>query len=345
MSAGPQNISDMDSVDSIDSLLDTLPTSAYASVASCRIPVLNRHALHLHLPVLLKEHSSSVTTPAMLDTGATALFINELFVTKHNMLKCHLPKSISLHNIDGTSNKASSLTHSIQLKLTVGPRTKDAEFLITELGPENIILGLPWFKKFNPISDWKGGIMEFIDSHNFPPFKKVDGNHAQCRQWAHANIIEHSTHELWYAAGFTYSTELAAEINKAKYGKKFEEMVPLEYHKHCSVFSEKESYHLPKHQPWDHTIGLKLNAPETLRTKVYSLPLNEQGKLDTFLKENLNKGYIVPSKSPMASSIFFVKKKDSKLHLIQDYWKLNNITIKNQYPLPLASDVSVARAE
>ena len=69
------------------------------------------------------------------------------------------------------------------------------------------------------------------------------------------------------------------------------------------------------------------------------MPPNEQEELDRFIKENVEKGYIVPSKSPMSSPVFFIKKKDGKLRLIQDYRKLNEITIKNTYPLPLASDI------
>jgi hypothetical protein len=41
----------------------------------------------------------------------------------------------------------------------------------------------------------------------------------------------------------------------------------------------------------------------------------------------------------MASPVFFVKKKTSDLRLIQDYWKLNSITVKNRYSLPLAMDI------
>ena len=55
--------------------------------------------------------------------------------------------------------------------------------------------------------------------------------------------------------------------------------------------------------------------------------------------ENIHKGYIVPLKSPIASPVFFVKKKDGRLWLVQDYQKLNEYTIKNRYPLPLASDI------
>ncbi len=41
----------------------------------------------------------------------------------------------------------------------------------------------------------------------------------------------------------------------------------------------------------------------------------------------------------MASPFFFVKKKDSKLRPVQDYCKLNEMTIKNHYPLPLISEL------
>ena len=67
--------------------------------------------------------------------------------------------------------------------------------------------------------------------------------------------------------------------------------------------------------------------------KNYNLTLAEQIELDKFLKENLEKGYIRKSKSPMASPFFFVKKKDGKLQPCQDYQFLNEWTIKNTYPL------------
>ncbi len=65
----------------------------------------------------------------------------------------------------------------------------------------------------------------------------------------------------------------------------------------------------------------------------------EQDELDKFLKEHVTKGYLVPLVSPMASPVFFIKKKDGKLQLVQDYRQLNKITIKNCYPLPLVADI------
>ena len=76
--------------------------------------------------------------------------------------------------------------------------------------------------------------------------------------------------------------------------------------------------------------------------KNYNLTQAEQLELDKFLKENLEKGYIRPSQSPMASPFFFVSiysKKNGRLRPCQDYRYLNGWTIKNSYPLPLISEI------
>ena len=53
----------------------------------------------------------------------------------------------------------------------------------------------------------------------------------------------------------------------------------------------------------------------------------------------LAKGFIRASKIPFGSPVLFVKKADGSLHLCVDYRKLNDITIKNRYPLPLISEL------
>jgi len=69
--------------------------------------------------------------------------------------------------------------------------------------------------------------------------------------------------------------------------------------------------------------------------KVYPLSASKQKELDVFLKENLESGRIRPSKSLMATPVFFVKNKDGKLRLVQDYHALNTMIVKNKYLLPL----------
>ena len=73
--------------------------------------------------------------------------------------------------------------------------------------------------------------------------------------------------------------------------------------------------------------------------KIYPLPRDERAELDKFIDENLAAGKIHVSKSPYSSPVFFVRKKDGGVCPVQDYRKLNDLTVKNHYPLPLISEL------
>jgi hypothetical protein len=213
---------------------------------------------------------------------------------------------------------------------------------VTDLGPEDLVLGLPWLRSINPDIDWSEGTMKVPSQKGRSEpgrIEHVNANRVQRRHWWRKGVLKDSSERLWCVAGYTYSTELAEKAKKPKDKKMFEDIVPEEYRGYAKVFSELKSERLPEHKPYDHTIKLKPETPETLRLKVYPMPVNEQDELDRFLEEHLRKGYIIPSKSPIASSVFFIKKKDGRLRLVQDYRKLNEFTVKNCYPLPLASDI------
>jgi len=104
------------------------------------------------------------------------------------------------------------------------------------------------------------------------------------------------------------------------------------------VFAKEDFDILLEHKQWDHAIEL-VPGSEPKSSKVYPLSLVEQKELDSFLEENLRTRRIWPSKSPMAAPVFFIKKKDGSLWLVQDYQALNSMTVKNKYPLPLISEL------
>jgi len=105
-----------------------------------------------------------------------------------------------------------------------------------------------------------------------------------------------------------------------------------------SVFAKEDFDILPEHHKWDHAIEL-IPGVEPKSSKVYPLSPLEQMELDAFLEENLHTGQIRPSKSPITAPVFFIKKKDGLLWLVQDYRALNAVTVKNKYPLPLISEL------
>ena len=65
----------------------------------------------------------------------------------------------------------------------------------------------------------------------------------------------------------------------------------------------------------------------------------EQEEVSTFIDDQLCKGYIRPFKLEQMSPVFSIPKKDGKKHMVQDYWYLNEHMVKNNYPLPLISQL------
>jgi len=144
---------------------------------------------------------------------------------------------------------------------------------------------------------------------------------------------------IWINAKLTTSQLLHQTHNEKKKVVPLKEQIPEEYHKFLDVFDEKKVDRFPEEWVWDHKIELK-DRFVSKSFKNYNLTPTEQIELDKFLKENLEKGYIQPSQSPMASHFFFVNKKEAgKLRPCQDYCYLNDWTIKNAYPLLLISEI------
>ena len=71
---------------------------------------------------------------------------------------------------------------------------------------------------------------------------------------------------------------------------------------------------------------------------IYSLDLVKLEMLKTYIETNLANGFIRPFKSPAEAPILFDQKPNRSFRLYVDYRGLNNITIKNQYPLPLIGE-------
>jgi hypothetical protein len=72
---------------------------------------------------------------------------------------------------------------------------------------------------------------------------------------------------------------------------------------------------------------------------LYRMSTPEMKELQLQLEEILKKGYIHPSVSPWGAPVLFVKKKDGMLRLCIDFWQLNKVTVKNNYPLPRIDDL------
>ncbi|KAE8206788.1 hypothetical protein CF327_g7489 [Tilletia walkeri] len=114
--------------------------------------------------------------------------------------------------------------------------------------------------------------------------------------------------------------------------------LPEPYHDYVDVFRKSSADQLPEPRSYDHKIPLQ---PETTPPcgPVYSLSEGEHQELRTYLKENLDKGFIRPSSSPAGAPVLFVPRPDGTFRMCVDYRGINNITIKDRYAIPKIDDL------
>ena len=296
-----------------------------------------------------------------------------------NLKKLILDEPLEVYNVDGTLNRKGTITHYTRILISLGGRSTWEKFYITNLGYQRIILGFPWFRRHNPDIDWSTGRVQWripspvsstkknrlsdqtpMTKPTVEDLEKTEDQESskehiedvlrrnlltQFINWVSPNdqyLFDPTSEDLlpdWIKSRVTSSTETEPQSeDETKQEIPLEERIPKEYHKWIKLFDKKAADRFPISRPWDHKIDLKPGFKPT-KGKTYHLTQEEDLELQKFIKEQLEKGYIRPSESEQTASFFFVGKKDGKLRPVQDYRNLNEWTVKNNYPLPLISDL------
>ncbi len=250
----------------------------------------------------------------LIDLGATNNFISKNLL--HRLKIAYLPVEtpIKIWNVDGTHNQDGTISHFTDLQVCTRTETKTLCFLITNLGRDEVILGYPWLMVFEPIIHWQDAMLDkkcqpVVISSIKPKEAQISATMTK-EEWEKINQEEEGPDAILRKT--TTASELAQKaMDKTK--KTFEQMVPEEYCRHQRTFDKKESHQFSLERTWDHAIDLIPDAPAAIDCKIYPMAHEEEESLIEFIKEQLEKGYIRPSKSPYLSPFFFVKKKDGKL--------------------------------
>ena len=111
--------------------------------------------MKLDVEVRTTDTGENFALKALLDCGATGLFIDQAYVQRNHLRMHELRCSIPVYNVDGTLNEAGSIRHIVELVLSYKDHTERAQFAVTNLGNQDLILGLLWLRKHNPEVDWQ----------------------------------------------------------------------------------------------------------------------------------------------------------------------------------------------
>jgi hypothetical protein len=301
----------------------------------------------MKIPVSFRTSYARADKQILVDSGATDNFIDPRLLKRLGLRSLCLERPRKIWNIDGTNNRAGMISDYVDLNVQSGNKGTKMRFLVTDLGLEDLILGYPWLAYFEPKFSWKEGVIDtthlpiIIRSLSWHQTTQTIVSNATVARIVTDSINDREKDQIVQELEREYSSGRGMATQFAQDAQQYTQMVeiPSEYRRHAKVFDEEASNRFPPSRPWDHAIELKADAPKAINCKVYPMTPTEDEALLKFLKDMQKRGYIRPSKSPYASSFFFIRKKDGKLRPVQDYRKLNQWTIPNRYPLPLIPEL------
>ena len=111
----------------------------------------------MRVPVTLQMTQKKVVDEAFLDCGANECFVSQRFIEEHRLGVQYMKTPRRIENADGSPNAGGNLRYYTNLTVMTGAQSHPLRFYITDIGPDNLVLGYPWFKATNITPDWKNG--------------------------------------------------------------------------------------------------------------------------------------------------------------------------------------------
>jgi hypothetical protein len=115
------------------------------------------NSLYLRVEVESTDTQWKYGVRALVDLGATGLFIDREYVKLNQIPTTKLSRPIPVFNVDGTANTEGSISEVAELLLCYNGHSERALFCVTGLRRQNLILGHTWLKEHNPEVDWRTG--------------------------------------------------------------------------------------------------------------------------------------------------------------------------------------------
>jgi hypothetical protein len=174
----------------------------------------NNNSFYTNAIITTPEKNEPIETRPLVGSGAGGTFMDQNYAWKHGFNLMKLEYLIMAQNMDGTENKQGTIRYYTDLDLQVNDKTKTEWFLITGLGNQKIILGLPWLWEHNPEINWKEGTLQWRTT----TIKEVLDEEEHLNWPINASdkvLLEYlgMENELWINLKKNLATKLASEAN------------------------------------------------------------------------------------------------------------------------------------
>ena len=262
-------------------------------------------------------------TPAVVlfDSGATLSFVNPVVASRFVGTLVTRDIDISVLTPGGQTLKAEKVLLDVPIVLLHA--TLLANLVVMPLEGFEVILGMDWLSRHRAWLDCARGRVFFEDDH-----RGVLAYYG-IKPSVSATFVTAMRAERALVDGEVYLVSLTYIGEETGKELRMEDIPVVQEFK--DVFRALTELPPPRSNPF--TINLELSAAPIAKAP-YRMAPAELAELKKQLEDLLDKGFIRPSSSPWGAPVLFVKKKDGSMRLCIHYRGINNVTIKDKYPLP-----------
>jgi hypothetical protein len=263
----------------------------------------------------------------LVDNGSSHSFVSSSFLMKCGIQPTHMPgKQVQVANGDTLITDQQVQ----QLEWWIQGFTFHTDMKVLDVGPYDAILGFDWLKPRSPMMcHWENKTLSFQKQGKHIFLQGVLSHPLTLEEIPSAQLVKS-------IAGNDTGAYAVLEVLDPTPNPHTPVEVQSLLNEYKDVFEDPRT--LPPSRFHDHHIPLLPNAiPVNSKPYRYS-PLHKD-EIENQVRLLLQARLITPSTSPFASPVLLVQKKDGAWRFCVDYRKLNAITIKNRYPMPVIDEI------
>ena len=265
----------------------------------------------------------------LLDSGSSHTFIDQQLADKLKYKAQDLPTPLIVKVANGEQLQCTQ--HIQGLEWWIQGHTFTTDMKVLAMGGYDAILGMDWLSQWGPmVCHWQDQWIQFqrgdktimLQGLQTPPVTEL-------QELSMEQVVKcQKGNDIWATAVLSRMAVVETSV--------VPECIQNTIKTFEDVFQEPKG--LPPHREFDHAISLLPNSvPVNSRPYRYS-PL-QKDEIERQVAEMIQAGIVKPSMSPYASPVLLVKKKDGMWRFCVDYRRLNSVTVKSKFPLPVVDEL------
>jgi len=206
----------------------------------------------LNIGVKKIDTHEGVIIKALLDSGATGMFMDRQMAARHGFKLQKLERPLMVKNVDRTVNSGGAITHQVECNVFYKGHIERMWMDVCDLGKTEVILGMPWLAAYNPEINWETGEVKMTRCLSLCGRKSQK---SEKKEKVKMMATEEEEKIVCWVMDDKEDWEREEEIEEDH--RKIEEMVPRKFLKWRKVFGKVESKRIPTRKIWDYAIDLK----------------------------------------------------------------------------------------